>query len=140
LALERKRESGLAGSFIPANPLEELLVRAFREPEARPEFCRRMLASGMLVLGTADDSGVTLRQWTVGGRKVIPIFTSAQRLEEFAPADSQQLAMEGRRLLRAVPPGVSVYLNPRSPIGREFRPEEIVNLLQNFPEEPAEKP
>ena len=129
MALERKRESGLVGSFIPANPLEELLVRAFREPAERPEFCRRMLESGLLVLGTADDSGVTLRQWTVAGRKMIPIFTSAQRLEEFAPADSQHLALEGRRLLQAIPPGVSAYLNPRSPVGREFPAEEIAALL-----------
>ena len=129
MPLERKRESGLVGSFVPANPLEELLVRAFREPAERPEFCRRMLESGLLVLGSADDSGATLRQWTVAGRKVIPVFTSRQRLEEFAPPDSGHLAMEGRRLFRLVPPGVSAYLNPRSPVGREFPPEEIAALL-----------
>jgi hypothetical protein len=138
VALQRKREPGVAGSFYPANPLEELLIQAFREPAARPVFCRRMLASGLLVLGTATETGVNLRQWTVGGRKVIPVFTSRQRLEEFAGPDDASLALQGRKIFKAIPPGVSVFLNPRTPIGREFTPEEVAGLLANIPEEPEE--
>jgi hypothetical protein len=138
VALQRKREPGVAGSFYPANPLEELLIQAFREPAARPVFCRRMFASGLLVLGTATETGVSLRQWTVGGRKVIPVFTSQQRLEEFVGPNETSLALLGRKVFRAIPTGVSVFLNPRSPIGREFTPEEIAGLLANIPEEPEE--
>ncbi len=138
MPLERKREPGMSGDFLPSGPLEELLMRAFREPEYRPAFCRRMLASGLLVLGSTTPTGVSLRQWTVGGRKVIPVFTSAQRLEDFAGPGTEHLAIQGRRLFRMIPPGVSAFLNPRTPIGREFPPEEIAALLANFPEEPDE--
>ena len=138
MAVQRKREPGVAGSFYPANPLEELLIQAFREPAARPVFCRRMLASGLLVLGTATETGVSLRQWTVGGRKIIPVFTSRQRLEEFAGPDDASLALQGRKIFKAIPAGVSAFLNPRTPIGREFTPEEVAGLLANIPEEPED--
>ena len=142
MALERKRETGLVGSFIPANPLEELLAQAFREPAARPEFCRRMLSGELLVLGVTTETGVSLRQWTVGGHKVIPVFTSEQRLEDFAGTSDGHLRRRGRSIFKVIPPGVSAYLNPRTPLGREFPPEEIAGLLANIPEEPDadEKP
>ncbi|HOX06249.1 MAG TPA: SseB family protein [Planctomycetota bacterium] len=140
MPLERKQERGQSGHFVPANPLEELLIQAFQHPEARPVFCRRMLQSGLLVLGSPTETGVSLRQWTVGGRKVIPVFTSRNRLEDFAGPDGACLAMQGRSVFRAMPPGVSAYLNPRSPIGREFTPEEVAALLANVPEEPEPEP
>lgn len=138
MALERKKESGLSGSFIPAGPLEELLIEAFRTPEARPIFLRRMLRSGILVLGKATDTGVLLRQWTLNGRKTIPFFTSRQRLEDFAGPDAFEgsIALSGRRLFALIPPEASAFLNARSPIGREFIAEEIAAILANFPEEP----
>lgn len=142
MPLERKRGPGEVGGFVPSTPLEELLAEAFRDPIKRPEFYRQMLDAEFVVLGTARNNDgflldavsskgarLTLRQWTVGGRPVVPFFTAPERIREFSPDAPEVFKITGRILLTSRAPDVTLVLNPRSPYSKDFPPPEIDAIL-----------
>lgn len=127
--------------MTPENPLEHALVAAATEPDARPTFYRLMLESPLF---TIDDNPATpavdgvqtlaagvqlhIPSVEIGGVLHTPIFSSRTRLQAALDAERKYVAMQGRALLEIVQRSPLV-LNPGSPYGKQFVPDEIAAML-----------
>ncbi len=134
-----KRRSALP--FQPRNHLERLLVRASTEPAARPEFLRAVMDCTLCVIGQVGDGppaeeerrvvrkGELLHILMISyqGRSVLAVFSSPERVAEFAPG-STYVAMTARELLENIG-SQELLLNPGSAYGKHFLAEEIQGLL-----------
>ena len=125
----------------PENSLEQSLRLAATEPAHRPEFYRTLLNSVVYVLGTTGtvereiniETGgkVSITHWERSdGSVAIPFFTSLQTLEKAIDSKQSYLELEARALFEMTL-GTVLSLNPNSPYGKEFLPEEVRNLLSD---------
>lgn len=125
----------------PENPLEQVLIAAATEPDARPTFYRLMLDSplyivndnpvargnqGNRVLQPGEELVVSTLE--IDGVEYTPIFSSLARLRAVLKAEGTYLAMQGRNLLEIMR-GSHLVLNPGSPFGKQFFPQEIEAML-----------
>lgn len=130
--------------FIPQNELETLLIQSATDPGARPAFYRAFLDGELLVIGEISNTipssgGYSVAQ--VGGRlsvmqmqgkdgkPLIPVFSSLPRLQEAITQQARYVQLKGRALLDTVGTALPVVLNPMSPYGKEFLPQELAALM-----------
>jgi hypothetical protein len=122
----------------PENRLERLLPLAAQEPAHRPEFYRLLLESTVYVLGTRSEEGeagvdaaseVQIVFWErPDGTPIVPFFSSLEGLHASSRAEQPYLALPATSLFETTR-GTALVLNPNSPYGREFTPEEVAFLL-----------
>jgi len=124
----------------PENKLESLLRLAASEPAHRPEFCKVLMQSPLLVLGESGDSlegekhleegsSLSIQHWEQDdGTSVIPVFTSLETLQSSIESDESYLEIPAQALFEMTL-GSILMLNPDSEYGKEFLPEEIESLL-----------
>nr|WP_315447182.1 enhanced serine sensitivity protein SseB [uncultured Pseudomonas sp.] len=123
------------------NSLEQSLRLAADEPAHRPEFFRILLNSTVYVLGSTDaedgtvdleaGSKVSIAHWEKpDGTSVIPFFSSLQTLQKSIDSEESYLELPARSLFEMTQ-GTHLFLNPKSPYGKEFFPEEVRNLLSD---------
>ncbi|MBF6033498.1 enhanced serine sensitivity protein SseB [Pseudomonas sp. P155] len=123
----------------PENLLEKSLKRAADEPAHRPEFFNTLLNSNVYILGTAGDaddhvnlqagSNISIAHWQKpDGTPVIPFFSSLQTLQQSIDSEQTYLEIPARSLFE-ITLGALLCLNPKSPYGKEFFPQEVQNLL-----------
>src|ERR1700761_7533323 len=115
--------------FVPQNDLERALVRAVKEPAARPEFYRLLLASDLLVLGNlAGDQLQIVSTKNKAGVNVHPVFSSVPRVQAYIREKQNYLTLNGHALFKMTK-GAAFVLNPNSSYGKELPPEELASLL-----------
>jgi hypothetical protein len=125
----------------PENPLEQVLIAAATEPGARPTFYRLMLDSPLYIVNDNPEArgnqgnrilapGEQLMVSTVeiDGVAHTPIFSSLARLRAVLQSERTYLAMQGRNLLEILR-GSHLVLNPGSPFGKQFFPQEVEAML-----------
>ncbi len=121
------------------NPLETSLKLAANEPAHRPAFFNTLLNSNVYILGTAGEadghvnleagSNISIAHWQKpDGTPVIPFFSSLQTLQQSIDSEQSYLEIPARSLFE-ITLGALLFLNPKSPYGKEFFPEEVRNLL-----------
>ena len=121
------------------NDLERSLQLAANEPAHRPEFYQILLRSSIYVLGSAGKSGnsrtlaagskIGITHWQKNdGTQVIPFFSSLATLKKSIDTEQPFLELTAKALFEMTP-GKTLCLNPKSPQGKEFTPEEIRHLL-----------
>ncbi|MEX6504058.1 enhanced serine sensitivity protein SseB [Pseudomonas zhanjiangensis] len=121
------------------NTLEKSLRLAANEPAHRPEFFRTLLNSTVYVLGTAGaeegtvnleaGSKIRILHWEKqDGTPAIPFFSSLEILQQSIDAEQSYLELPAKSLLEMTL-GTNLFLNPKSPYGKEFTPEEVQHLL-----------
>ena len=115
--------------FVPQNDLENALVRAVKEPAARPEFYRLLLAADLLVLGNlAGDQLQIVSTKNKAGIMVHPVFSSVPRVQAYIHEKQNFLTLNGGALFQMTK-GAAFVLNPNSAYGKELLPEELASLL-----------
>ena len=125
----------------PENPLERILRLAADEPAHRPEFFQVLLNSTVYVLGSAGASEGTvsleagtrigIQHWEKrDGTPVIPFFSSLEVLQKSIETEQSYLALPAKSLFEMTL-GANLVLNPTSPYGKEFVPEEVEHLLSD---------
>ncbi|NOY66230.1 MAG: enhanced serine sensitivity protein SseB [Gammaproteobacteria bacterium] len=124
----------------PENKLETLLRLATTEPAHRPEFCKVLLDSTVLVLGNIEaadtnekksdeDDTIAIVSWEEsGGESIIPFFSSMSCLESSVEDDASYLEVSVREFFKMTL-GTKLVMNPHSEYGKEFFPDEIELLL-----------
>src|SRR5262245_61271066 len=122
------------------NDREAGLRRAATEPGCRPEFCRLLLESQVLVLGSSDrvpegsntlaaGSAVNIKNWgKADGSTTIPFFSSLDVLRQSIDSEENWLALPARALFEMTR-GANLILNPRSDYNKEFFSAEVESLL-----------
>jgi hypothetical protein len=128
-------------TFAPENDLEDALMRAAKEPAARPLFYRLLLDSDLLVIGTiagrppskglsnvAVGESLQIASAERNGKPFHPVFSALSRLQSYVREEQGYLALNGRALFEATR-GATFVLNPGSDYGKELLPHEIARLL-----------
>jgi hypothetical protein len=121
------------------NTLEQSLELAAKGPARRPEFFKTLLNSMVYVPGSTGagkghidleaGSQISIAHWEKqDGTAVIPFFTSLQTLEQSIARGESYLEIPARSLFEMTL-GTPLFLEPKSPFGKEFLPEEVQNLL-----------
>lgn len=121
------------------NTLEKSLRLAADEPAHRPEFFMTLLSSTIYVLGTTGTgegqvnleagSNISIAHWQKpDGSAVIPFFSSLQTLQKSIDSEESYIEIPARSLFE-ITLGTPLFLNPKSPYGKEFFPEEVRHLL-----------
>lgn len=123
------------------NALEHSLRLAADEPAHRPDFFKTLLSSTIYVLGTTGTgegpahleagSNISIAHWQKpDGSAVIPFFSSLQTLQKSIDSEQSYIEIPARALFE-ITLGAQLFLNPKSPYGKEFYPEEVRNLLSD---------
>jgi len=127
--------------FFPENKLEALLMQAAKDPGARPEFYKELLAIDLFVLidpgnrppGTyvaQSEDTLSMKGININGRKLIPVFTSERRLREYIQAQDNLAMLNGHVLFSMIAAEKNgVVLNPASSYGKEFTQDEVASLV-----------
>ncbi|MFN4362280.1 MAG: enhanced serine sensitivity protein SseB C-terminal domain-containing protein [Hylemonella sp.] len=120
--------------------LERALELAASDPASRPEFYRTLMESEVFVIGSSGavtgqrslipaGAKVEIVHWEKqDGTPVIPFFTSLEALRRSLKEETGFMALSARGFFEMVK-GKTLVLNPASPYGKEFFPNEIESLL-----------
>lgn len=110
-------------------------------PTSHPEFYKKLIASNVFVIGFSgsEDEGVetipaaaklSIVKWEKDdGTPIIPFFTSLEALQRTLKEESKYVALPAKSLFE-ITLGTFFVLNPVSPYGKEFFPNEIQALLE----------
>ena len=124
----------------PTNDLEQRLKLATDDPASRPEFYEALMGSEVFVIGQTDSGGegattipagakLSIVNWEKNdGSPIIPFFTSLEALQRALKEEARYVALPARSLFELTL-GSFLVLNPSSPYGKEFFPNEIQALL-----------
>lgn len=123
------------------NELEERLMQAANDPASRPDFYKTLLASDVFVIGSTDSGGEGVTTLPTGaklsivnwekkdGTRVIPFFTSLETLQRALKEESRYVSLPAKSFFELTK-GSFLVLNPASPYGKEFFPNEVQALLE----------
>lgn len=135
--------SGVApndGGFVPQNHLEELLVKASRDPAARPEFTRHILTAQLLFATPnapgrpgehtleAGESLAILNITRDDGKTFPAVFTSPARIAEALGEGTGYVAMLGKTALEIVQAN-GAWCNPHSAFGVVWAADDLAAML-----------
>lgn len=129
---------------VSPNALELKLEKAAADPASRPEFYKALLEADVFVIGFTDSTvpveghftvpeggaHCSIVNWTRNdGTPTIPFFTSFEALQRALTEETQYLAIPAKTFLEMTQ-GSFLVLNPMSPHGKEFFPDEVKALLE----------
>jgi hypothetical protein len=125
----------------PTNDLERKLMLAADDPACRPAFYRALMNTEVFVIGFTDSEGegvttipagakLAIVSWEKNdGTPIVPFFTSLNALQRALKKESRYVALPAKEFFE-ITTGSFLVLNPRSPYGKEFFPNEIQALLE----------
>jgi hypothetical protein len=134
----------VSDEFVPGNDLEMALVRAARDPSARPEFYRRLLEADLFFLTPsppveddrrASDSAeeAELLRWQGPLGSFVPCFSARERVRHVVEPAGQPggfVAIRGRHAFeRLAQMSIEAFLNPGLGYGKRFARKEILRLV-----------
>lgn len=140
--------------FVPANDLEETLVRAATDPAARADFYRRLLAAEIYVLTdearladgqtskpSVDDAKFIT--WESPKGPYVPLFSSRARVDEIGRLRERTygfVALQGRLVFaRLAREKSAAFLNPGFASGKQFGIDVIDRLAGGTKEIPRQR-
>ena len=126
--------------FVPDNELERSLIKATEHPSHQLQFYRELLASDIHVVQQGPAMATTgkvkrkkgrqvrLQYIEVDGEVFLPFFSSMPRLQAAIDDRAKCLTLNAADFLQMTR-GAQLLLNPGSPVGKAFTPEEVAALL-----------
>lgn len=110
----------------PENALERLLEESVTDPGRRPDFYRVLPRYPLLVAGALAADGTLLPRTMQGpDGTLLPIFTSAARVEQAFPPGTPCVTLPGAELFAALPEGTRAVLNPFAPFSKDLTAREL---------------
>ncbi|NUO65659.1 MAG: hypothetical protein HOQ11_05135 [Gemmatimonadaceae bacterium] len=128
-------------TFDPQNHLERSLMRAAKDPAARPQFYRDLAESDFYIVQhdapprdgasqTTLEEGTTLQiaPLEIEGKEHLPVFSSLPRLEAVVDRQVGYIAINALEFMK-ITRGAELVLNPGSEYGKIFTAAEIAGIL-----------
>jgi hypothetical protein len=125
----------------PSNDLERKLKHAADDPASRPAFYKALMEADVFVIGFTDSGGegvstipagakLSIVNWEKNdGTPITPFFTSLESLQRALKDESKYVALPAKSFFEMTL-GSFLVLNPSSPYGKEFFPNEVQALLE----------
>jgi hypothetical protein len=122
--------------FLPLNNLESSLLAAKRTEISIGEFVQKLISSD-LVMPTAkevqaDGSEFEPVLFDKNGTKMLALFTDKERVKQVGHIAKYCLVMKGLDVLRRIPLGHGVVVNPGLDVGFELSPEGVVKIVNDM--------
>jgi len=122
--------------FLPLNELEFDLLAAKRNEISVSEFIRKLVSSD-LALPTAeevqeDGSGFMPILFDKHGTKMLAVFTDKVRASQLEHVAKYCLVMNGLSVLRRIPPGYGLVVNPGLEVGFELSADGVVEIVKDL--------
>ncbi len=126
-------KQGEMKEFRPLNELELALDQAQGGRLGVSELMRVLLSSKLAVPSAeevmADGSGFSPLLFNKNGVQMLACFSDKSRVGEFADMTPYCLMMQGRELLRRMPPGYGLVINPGLAVGFDMTPDGILRIV-----------
>ncbi len=129
--------------FVPANELEQVLVRGRAGQASIDDFLDKLMQSQAVLLldrelppGGWDNSVNPAIFTSRDGFPVLAIFTSVERVPKIS-GFPYALLVDFRWILRGVVPGTGLVVNPRSAVGAEIAPHAVAELQKKAAAKPG---
>ena len=120
----------------PQTPIETLLQTAMAGTLPIAAFMQAFVASEVLLLTgsrvTPDGSGFDPLLFDKQGTLHVAVFTDAARIGPHAQQAPHQIRWLMRDVLRRVPGGYGVVINPGTTLGFEISPAGVGEILKDF--------
>ncbi|HUR80096.1 MAG TPA: enhanced serine sensitivity protein SseB C-terminal domain-containing protein [Thermoanaerobaculia bacterium] len=111
------------------NALETALMAAAKDPAARPDFYRTLVASDVVVVNASDEPHqLGVQPIEVNGAPAIAIFSSLERLRAVITSQVNYLQLNALELMK-ITRGARLVLDPGSDYGKELLPDEIGRII-----------
>lgn len=119
--------------FRPLNGFELVLEQAQNGHLEIPELMRALLSSELAVPSAkevmVDGSGFSPLLFSKEGVQMLACFSDRRRIGDFSDLTPYCLMMRGHELLRRIPPGYGLVINPGLAVGFDMTPDGISLLL-----------
>jgi hypothetical protein len=79
-----------------------------------------------------DGTGMQPLLFPKEGVQMLACFTDKSRIGEFSALAPYCLVLTGRELLRRIPAGYGLVVNPGTPIGFDVSPEGVARIVKDF--------
>lgn len=120
----------------PLNALEKGIQDARERRLGTRDLMRLLLASNLAVPSStpvhADGTGFAPLVFEDAGMPLLVCFSELPRLREYAEVAPHYLRMTGAELLRRMPQGMGLVVNPGSGIGFDLPPDGVAKVLQDL--------
>ena len=122
--------------FGPINELEKSLVSAKSRQMAVEVFLRQMLNTDLALPSISevgdDGNGFAPLTYDRHGTPMLAAFTDPGRIGALSDVAQYCLVMNGLQVLRRIPPGHGVVINPGLEMGLDLSPDGIKRILSEL--------
>lgn len=118
--------------LVPVNPLEESLACAQAGRMQMKEFLAILRVSDLFMVSQSEGGAASGVQPILFDRNGVPmaaVFTDSSRASRYGDLVKVIIRMNGEELLKQVPPGYGIVLNPGFDTGLEILPEGLKAAL-----------
>lgn len=126
----------MSPEFSPLNVFEAKLVQAQRGELATAELMASLISAELaLPSGGAvaeDWSGFQPLLFSKNGVPMLACFSAKERLADYADMAPYCLVLKGQELLRRIPAGHGLVINPGQRVGFDISPEGIAQIVTDF--------
>jgi hypothetical protein len=124
-------------SFSPLNDFESKLIQAQRGEVPVSEFMASLVSADLALPSASevqqDWSGFQPLLFSKDGVPMLACFSAKERLTAYADMTPYCLLVKGGQLLRRMPQGHGLVINPGQSIGFDISPEGIAKIVADFP-------
>jgi hypothetical protein len=122
--------------FIPQNNLELRLLQAKEKIISEDVFVKELINSDLAMPSATevkdDGTGFQPILFDKHGVNMLAAFTDKGRIGELRSMAKYCLTMNGMQVLRRIPPGCGLVLNPGGAVGIELSQEGIVQIIKDM--------
>ncbi|GAB1269258.1 hypothetical protein NBRC116493_25110 [Aurantivibrio infirmus] len=122
--------------FFPENKIEELLVKTQEKKIDFKYFIKQFLESEIIMPSATevmpDGTGVTPLLFDKNSTTMIGIFTSFSRATLYKDKAQYCLSLKGIELVKRIPKGNGVVINPGFSSGFDISPRGILEIAKDF--------
>ncbi|MAK61674.1 MAG: hypothetical protein CMK09_11900 [Ponticaulis sp.] len=122
--------------FIPQNALETDLQAAMADHSKFSAFLKTFIRSEIYVPSVTDveKDPESFRPVLLDkdGKPLMVVFTSKERAKSVAHVGAYGMPLLGARLVKGMPTGTGLYVNPGEAVGFDMSPEGVAKLAGSF--------
>ncbi len=126
----------MTGEFAPLNDFESRLARAQRGEIPVKDVLTSLVAADIALPSAAPIgegwTGFQPLLFSKDGVPMLACFSAKERMTDYADMTPYCLVVKGRELLRRIPPGHGLVVNPGQPVGFDVPPAGIAKIKTDF--------